>query len=69
MQEQNLLIWQDYTRSAEEDEDFGITHLRAHALSNDAGSGRLATVGEDGEKTGVEDGAIEDANGKCCAHR
>lgn len=40
---------QDYSRSADEDEEYGITHLRAHALGNDIGSGRLQTVGEEGE--------------------
>ena len=42
-------IRQDYLRSAEEDEDFGISHLRAHAMANDLGSGRLQTVGEEAE--------------------
>ena len=41
---------QDYSRSADEDEEYGITHLRAHALGNDMGSGRLQTVGEEGEE-------------------
>jgi len=45
----SLAVRQDYLRSAEEDEDFGISHLRAHALANDLGSGRLQTVGEEAE--------------------
>lgn len=47
MAETCFVLWQDYVRSAEEDEEFGITHLRAHALANDLGSSRLDTVDEE----------------------
>lgn len=49
------LVCADYTRSAEEDEEYGIDHLRAHAATNAAGGGGVEEgIEEEGEEAEAE---------------
>lgn len=46
----------DYTRSKEEDEEYGIDHLRAHEAANAAGGGVAEGGIEEGDEEEVEEG-------------
>jgi len=47
------LTCEDYVRTAEEEEEYGIDHLRAHAATNAAGGGGGGGI-EEGEEEGEE---------------